>query len=38
MDAESLQDNDLAVLVPGLGSIHLIPGVLPMRDSELPGQ
>lgn len=38
MDAESLQDNDLAVLVPGPGSIHPIPGVLPMRDSELPGQ
>lgn len=38
MDAESLQDNDLAVLVPGPGSIHPIPGVFPMRDSELSGQ
>ena len=38
MDAESLQDNDLAVLVPGPGSIHPIPDVLPTHDSELPGQ
>jgi len=37
MDAKSLQDNDLVVLVPCPGGIHPISGVLPMRNSELLG-